>query len=607
MLTLFPMHAAPYDQLEDQLAELQQALTEMGPDFSGLVSRVEDLHHRFKEERFRLAVLGQFKRGKSTLLNALLGEPLLPTGVVPLTAVPTTLRYGPERRVQVTWLGGRCETYTGSTEALHQTLMRYVTERENPGNHLGILHVQVEHPSPLLARGLEMLDTPGIGSTIPENTQAARAVLPACDGALFILSPDPPITEVELHYLRAVKEATARVLFVMTKADLLAPRDRHEALGFLRQELHAKAGLEPQHFFLVSARQALDARLTGQDALWAQSGLDALEAYLLGFLKTEKRAALRDAIAGKAARLIREALFTVDLQRKAVQLPKQELERRTDRFEVQLAKIERERVYFQDRLDGDRRRLIQELDEQAAALTNKAHAALAAAAQQAREKAGDVPLKEVDRRIRTALAETAQRVFAQAETDMVAVVTARFRSVQDMHCREMEALIDRVRRTAADLFEVPYLDGVALDRIEMIRETRLFSHRWITSFTEEAASWFTQFLPRGLQAMRLDRRLQEEIAYLSTRNIGELRWTMSQNLDEAFRTFRVRMESQLDATINTIRASVRAALQRQGQREALHASELDRLEAQTRKLVRLLTSLVPSDYTAAAPPYGSPV
>ncbi|MER3423535.1 MAG: hypothetical protein C4293_10165, partial [Nitrospiraceae bacterium] len=71
------MHASSSDKLGDHLAELQQVLTEMGPDFSGLVSRAAELSDRLKEERFRLAVLGQFKRGKSTLLNALLGEPLL--------------------------------------------------------------------------------------------------------------------------------------------------------------------------------------------------------------------------------------------------------------------------------------------------------------------------------------------------------------------------------------------------------------------------------------------------------------------------------------------------------------------------------------------------
>ncbi|MER3423995.1 MAG: hypothetical protein C4293_12980, partial [Nitrospiraceae bacterium] len=157
---------------------------------------------------------------------------------------------------------------------------------------------------------------------------------------------------------------------------------------------------------------------------------------------------------------------------------------------------------------------------------------------------------------------------------------------------------------AADLFEVPCLEGVALDRLDTIREARIFSHRWITSFTEEAASWLTKFLPRRLQARRLERRLREDIEYLSARNIGELRWTMSQNIEEAFRRFESRMEAQCDATISALRASVQAALQRQAQRESRHEPALDRLEVHAQKLVESLTLLSPPDQAAS---YGLPV
>jgi len=114
----------------------------------------------------------------------------------------------------------------------------------------------------------------------------------------------------------------------------------------------------------------------------------------------------------------------------------------------------------------------------------------------------------------------------------------------------------------------------------------------------------TKFLPRRLQARRLERRLREDIEYLSARNIGELRWTMSQNIEEAFRRFESRMEAQCDATISALRASVQAALQRQAQRESRHEPALDRLEVHAQKLVESLTLLSPPDQAAS---YGLPV
>jgi predicted GTPase len=204
--------------LKDQLAELERILQDMGADFSGFATAAGELRLRLNEGRFRLAVLGQFKRGKSTLLNALLHEPLLPTGILPLTAIPTTIRYGTDRHVRITFRDGHTDHFDGSLEELHQVLKRHVTEEGNPANELEVAHVEVDHPATILANGVEIIDTPGIGSTILHNTRTARETLPVCDGALFVLSPDPPITEVEVQFLKAVREAATRMIFVLTKS-----------------------------------------------------------------------------------------------------------------------------------------------------------------------------------------------------------------------------------------------------------------------------------------------------------------------------------------------------------------------------------------------------
>jgi GTPase Era involved in 16S rRNA processing len=581
--------------LPAHLFEAQQVLEAMGSDFTGIKARMEELCGRLTQGRFRLAVLGQFKRGKSSLLNALLGEPLLPTGVLPLTAIPTIIRHGAERRVRLTLLDGQCEDHTGTAEHLARVLMRSVTERENPANRLGITQAEVEHPSHLLAGGLEIIDTPGIGSTVLHNTQTARAMLPVCDAALFILSPDPPITEVEVQFLRAVKDAVTRVIFVLMKTDLLTEPDRRETLTFLQQVLRDQAGFSNhERIFLISARQALEARAAGEAASESLSGMSELEAYLADFLMTEKRTALQEAIRTKAARLLSEALFAVDLQRKAIDLPRQELEQRAERFEAQLAKIDSARMYLGDRLSGDRLRIAYHLDQRAEALAPQARAALVACAKKVRETAshGGSP-RQIDCQIRAAISEGVDRVFARAARSLLAEAAAHLKSVEDFHCREAEVLIDRIRRTAADLFEVPCLERVRLEGVEAIREPRVVSQRWITSFTEQAALWATWLLPHGWQIKRLERRLREDIDYLVTRNMEELRWATQQNLQDAIRAFQVRMETQLGETISTVRASVWAALEHQSRRELAHEPALQRLDAHRQRVMELLTALLP--------------
>ena len=592
--------------LQARLAEAQRHLEAMGPLFEGLDARMGDLKDRLAQGRFHLAVLGQFKRGKSSLLNALLGEPLLPTGVLPLTAIPTKLRHGTDWRLRVVRQNGRREIHSGSLDLVAHTLMQTVTERENPGNRLGISQVEVEHPSPLLAKGVEMLDTPGFGSTMLHNTEAARALLPVCDGALFILSPDPPITEVEVQFLRAVTQAVARVSFVVTKADTLTPSDRLEILAFLRHVLHDRAGLsDRERFFVVSARQGLEARLTRNADLWAQSGLGELEAYLADFLATDKQAALCEAIQAKAVRVIGEALFVSDLLRKAIDLPRKELDRRLERFEDQLVGIDPERLYFHDRLAGDQQRMLQEVDQLAETIEDPAKKALGACAERVREEtAPAMPLTQLESCIRAALSHETEHLFGRHANEILAAVTRRFRSIEDAHCREIERLIERIRRTAADLFEVPYLEGVALERVAVIREPRLIGRRWVTSFTEAAMSWITRWLPSRLRAKQAERRLREDIAYLVRRNVEELRWAVRQNLQDAFRTFEARMDGQIEATSTCIRTAVRQVADQQAQREALADPELRRLANVRERLEQILRTLSRPEDQAS---YGNPL
>lgn len=135
------------DSLDEQRAQLARRLAGWSTT-APLADRLIDLRTRLDAGRFHLAVLGQFKRGKSTLLNALLGESFLPTGVVPLTAIPTLIEYGPECTVRVLFQDGRTECV--SVDALDA----YVTETGNPENARGVATVEVEHPAPLLARGV---------------------------------------------------------------------------------------------------------------------------------------------------------------------------------------------------------------------------------------------------------------------------------------------------------------------------------------------------------------------------------------------------------------------------------------------------------------------
>ena len=97
---------------------------------------------------------------------------------------------------------------------------------QNPRNCLQVEKVEIEFPSDFLKRGVLAIDTPGVGSTFLHNTETAGAVLGECDAALFVLSADPPITEVEVKYLRDVQKLIPKLFFILNKVDLLDESER---------------------------------------------------------------------------------------------------------------------------------------------------------------------------------------------------------------------------------------------------------------------------------------------------------------------------------------------------------------------------------------------
>jgi hypothetical protein len=312
------------------------------PD-SSLTLRLDALRERLVGERLQLAVLGQFKRGKSTFLNALLGAPLLPTGVVPLTAVATFIIWGLEPVVRVLFTDGRApeEFAARDPNAIRDRLFSFVAEEANPNNRLGVARVELAYPAPILKDGTVLIDTPGVGSTLKHNTEAARQVLPECDAALFVLSADPPITEVELEYLRAVKIRVSRIFFILNKIDYLAVEEQRSASDFLRRVLSGKSLIEPSAtIFCVSARQGLTGKeVKDRDAV-VTSGIAALEDRLVRYLATEKMRLLEQAVRRKAGELLGQAATELALRAEALRMPLERLQAKSEAFEVALRSIE---------------------------------------------------------------------------------------------------------------------------------------------------------------------------------------------------------------------------------------------------------------------------
>ena len=210
---------------------------------------LDELRARLGERRLRVLVAGEAKRGKSTLVNALLGRAVLPAGVTPLTSLATTVRYGPDPGRRAVFADGRVEHFPLSA------LEDLVTERRNPGNRRNVGSVTVMVDAPVLARGVELVDTPGTGSVYAHNTAAAEAALETMDAAIFVLTADPPVSASERELMARVADLSVTMFVVLNKADYLTGTDLAEALEFTAS-VAAEAAGHPVRVYPLSARGA---------------------------------------------------------------------------------------------------------------------------------------------------------------------------------------------------------------------------------------------------------------------------------------------------------------------------------------------------------------
>jgi len=237
--------------LQELLAALARAGAEPDDDAT-LRQSLEQL-----DDFFLLAVVGEFNSGKSALINALLGERVLEEGVTPTTADVQLLRHADQP----------AGLETGEVR-------------------------QIRASAPLL-RDLHVVDTPGTNAITRAHELLTRRFVPRADLVLFVTSADRPFTESERQFLAQIREWGKKIVMVINKRDLLhTEEDVDKVRAFVRDNFRALLDIVPE-LFVVSARQALAAKTSGDGAALAASRFPELEHYVLTTLNEAERFRLK--------------------------------------------------------------------------------------------------------------------------------------------------------------------------------------------------------------------------------------------------------------------------------------------------------------------------
>jgi GTP-binding protein EngB required for normal cell division len=530
----------------DPLRSLLRELSAVVPAADAPV--VEELRRRVARRVLRVLVVGEAKRGKSTLINALVGWEALPTGVAPVTAVPTTVVHGAAERLQVRFADGSAQQF-----AVGQ-LAAFVTEAGNPANTRGVTDVVVTVPLPFLADGIELVDTPGVGSVHEHNTGEAMLALQRMDAAILVLTADPPISASERTFLRHVRQHAVMVFCVLNKVDRLSAGELAEARVFTERVLAEELGADVPAW-PISARSALSARGGAvRDDTSGDTGFDAFAGAFAEYLGTSQARDLTRSVATRAERLARGVAETAAATLAALAISEDSLAEKVEMFSQQLAAVTRDRAESQAVAAGECQRLLTETNQQATALyTEAAGPLLTKVSQHLTELSGPMRTIEAD-----ALAYAADEIRVIVEAWRSRRATELDAAVADLDQRLTSRLLSHiaaVRDSAAALFA---MDLPAPASPTGLAGTTRFAYRFHTEpgQLDLLAAAMRHRLPAAAARQRATRYAMAHTGTLLDKHIGRARSDFQDQLAETRRLLLAELDRRFDQAAGRIADAV---------------------------------------------------
>ncbi|MDR3570539.1 MAG: dynamin family protein [Syntrophobacteraceae bacterium] len=471
----------------------------------GLCERASCLEWREKLETnaFNLVVVGQFKRGKTCLINALLGAEVLPVSVIPLTSVVTVLVYSETKGAKVFFSNGK------TADIPVEAVFDYVTETGNPNNVKGVSEVTVLYPSPYLRGGVRLVDTPGVGSVYAHNTDVAYRFLPRSDAALFLLSVDQPVSHAEVEFLKDVREYAARIFFLLNKTDYLAEEEVHRALTFATATLEEIMGPENIRIFPVSAKLGLRAKQSGSQEELRASGFSLFTGALDRFLARDKGKVLLESVCGNLLKALAQKRLETELKLKSLATPVEQIREKISAFESRKGQLLEERATFDVLFSSELQRfVISELDRGIAEMKKRLTSEMGEQFDAFGESKKELSLKELNDSLEQFVSEKIRERFSAWRELEEERLSGAFDEVCARFAAKVNAMTDSLLNFSSRLFSVPF-ETVEAESLGASESSFHFKLRGDTVGLDMLTDSLTQIVPAYISGKWKFRRLRQ--------------------------------------------------------------------------------------------------
>jgi len=489
------------------------------------IRKIEMLKTKIKNRELVISVIGQFKRGKTSFINAVLEAAVLPVGIIPVTSVATKIQYG-EALAEVHFKTGDHQIV-----ALDQ-VVGYIAEQQNPNNQKGVSFVNLFLPDDFLRAGITLVDTPGVGSIHQNNTDEAYAFMRDSDAIIFMLSVDSPINEIEREFLIEARNYAAKFYFAINKTDTISPSDLEAYLGYCHDILCEIMAVEAIELFAISAKTKV--------------GIDALFIKIAEDIKVSADRIIMDSVQIKFREVLRVALSHLELYRRAYGMPLKNLEEKRSELEEKLSSLDQitrdSTFYLLRHIDELLEQIRAELQDGSAGIRDVLSAEMAAVY----EKNRNAKPKELGKMLMALLENQLTAHLNELSERGLASLSSGYEHLAEILNQKIDDLKGFLVKVVAELFGISY-------QVDTMAHTLSSRDDFYVKVNQKPAAFLLDMndlvylLPRGYANKKIYARYQNKMQTDVEHNINNMIYNYQYKIRESVREFKAVLERESDA------------------------------------------------------------
>ena len=540
-----------------------------------LSSEIEDLNEKLSSARFYLVILGLFKRGKSSFINALLQDNVVPSGVVPLTAIITLIEYAGENKAEIYFEDNHKEITSLSN------VKEFIAEEKNPHNQKGVYKVVIYHSNELL-KHVTIIDTPGVGSSLEHNTETTLQFVNKIDAALFILSTDIPITQLEVDFLKTLKQTVPKVIFILNKIDLLDSQELNELLNYNKKVLN-KICDQDIKLYLTSSRLALNGYAQKDQALIDKSNIEKVKEEIFVTLADQKDDILKQTTLLRVKNILAESESLLNFKLKTLQMPSELLDEKLNQFRKSLIIMRENKDEFDILMDGKIKQLQEYVAEQADQLGDKIVVKLK---KDIKENENEI-LEELRQAnlndFQNKYFESIKNEFDKLKTNLENEVIDRFKKLLQKYGEGSNEFMKELMNSLTDLMNMNF------DTLANIFDLNIYTTFYYNFNAEPIPLGLNNKLirhkmPKAVLRKTILEKLVNNFVEKVNSNAGKIKYDINYRIQESFIQFKFDLNQKLDSILKNLESILNKTLQDKKKQQYEIEDEVSQLKSRLIKL-----------------------